>query len=595
MKTHKLELLHDAERSWWYRGRRLVVEALLRRKGVRGNSALDFGAGFGAMCESLSSFCRQVYAFEPDPMALRSAHTHRYERIFPSDTEALGRTYDLVALFDVLEHIEDDGGFLRTLHTSLTDNGRLILTVPAYQFLWSEHDVGNQHFRRYTKHALVRLLKESGYEVEYASYWNMFLFLPAACMRLMGKAGGEALRLPAWINAILLLVIRVEALMMRIFPLPFGLSVVVLAKRCTTPSVKRVCYFGDYDPEYNRTKVLMQGLRENGVEVVECREDPRTPMVKKCIQLYRAYCLIGPHDAVVLGFSSTRWMPLYARIITRKKIVWDMLFSFYDNWVFDRKIVKQWSPKALYHWCLDWFLPHCVDKVIFHTYAEIERFADQFGVSRKRFARVILGADTSIFYPRPRRDDGMFRVEYHGGYIPVHGTETIIRAAKLLERESVQFTMIGRGQEKNRIEALAKTLCLTNVEFLDFLPTKELVPYIAAADVCIGLLGDVPRVEESIANKMYENAAMARVSINADTKGVRECFQDGKDVVLVKKADPLALARAIRSLQKDPAYKHRLESGVLETFRRTASTKEVGRQLLAVISETLGVEYLGAV
>ncbi len=351
----------------------------------------------------------------------------------------------------------------------------------------------------------------------------------------------------------------------------------------SSTAIKRVCYFGDYDPTYNRTKVLIQGLRENGVEVVECREDTRTPMVRKCARLYRQYRVIGAHDAVVLGFSSTRWMPLFIRSISRRPIVWDMLFSFYDNWVFDRKLVRQGSVKATYHWFLDWLLPHCVDRVIFHTHAEIDAFVRMFGVPRRKFNRVVLGADTSMFYPRPRPTDGIFRVEFHGKYIPVHGADTIVRAAKILEQEPVRFIMIGDGQERSHCEALAKKLKLTNIDFLGLLPVAELPPYIAIADVCIGLLGDVPRVEESIANKMYENAAMERVSINADTKGVREFFTDGKDVVLVRRADPSDLARAIRTLRENPAYKHRLESAALATFRRTASTKEVGRQLLAAI------------
>lgn len=228
-----LTLLHQAEGSWWYRGRALLVSSVLG-KFLRDGSvdiAVDYGAGFGGMYATLKKFSRSMYAFEPDAQAREVLLGRSYERVFNTQDEALARTYDLVALFDVLEHIENDKEFLVRLRDSLTQDGCLIVTVPAYAWLWSEHDTKNHHFRRYTKTSLVRALTEAGFNVRFSSYWNTFLFLPAAVTRLLGASGGDALLLNRFLNSLLLAFVRIEASCIRIVPLPFGLSVVAYATK----------------------------------------------------------------------------------------------------------------------------------------------------------------------------------------------------------------------------------------------------------------------------------------------------------------------------------------------------------------------------
>jgi len=228
-----LNLLYEAERSWWYRGRAAVVSSVLGRfeKGARVGSTLDFGAGFGGMLDTLKQFSREVKAFEPDTLTHKALFERGYTKIFNTPDEALAESYDLIALFDVLEHIEDDQVFLIRVQQALASDGRLLITVPAYQWLWSEHDTANHHFKRYTKSSLVQTLATAGYQIEYAGYWNMFAFIPAALTRLIGLSGGDALLLPKPLNAILLFFVRVEAFCVRFVSLPFGLSVIVYATK----------------------------------------------------------------------------------------------------------------------------------------------------------------------------------------------------------------------------------------------------------------------------------------------------------------------------------------------------------------------------
>jgi SAM-dependent methyltransferase len=233
MKKEAFALLQEAEQSWWYKGRALAIRAMLARARVVTplGSVLDFGAGFGGMYAELARLSPQVDAFEPEEGARTVAARQGYVTTYTTAGEALAKQYSLIGLFDVIEHIEDDTGFLLSLHTALTPDGLLAITVPAFQFLWSEHDVVHQHFRRYSKRALSELLARAGYEIVILSYWDTLLFLPAALTRLLGNSGSSALRLSGFVNALLLSMVTLESKILRFCSLPFGVSLVVIARR----------------------------------------------------------------------------------------------------------------------------------------------------------------------------------------------------------------------------------------------------------------------------------------------------------------------------------------------------------------------------
>lgn len=227
-----LELLHRGEESWWYKGRAYVVALILSRVlKEKITRSLDFGAGYGGMYELLHAIGDQVDAFEPDQVTQRILQTRGYKNIYGTAEAALVGPYDVFAMFDVLEHIEDDAAFVQRMKEAIAPSGRAVITVPAYQWLWSVHDTENHHFRRYTKHSLVQLLEQGGYVIEYAGYWNMLLFIPAALVRLLGRSGGGTLVMPSYVDSLLLIVVKIEGILIRLFSLPFGLSIVVVAHK----------------------------------------------------------------------------------------------------------------------------------------------------------------------------------------------------------------------------------------------------------------------------------------------------------------------------------------------------------------------------
>jgi len=236
MKKEAFELLHEAEDSWWYKGRSLAIRATLARAGIEGplDSILDFGAGFGGMYSELARLGRRIDAFEPEESARAVVAQQGYTSTYTTAEEALSRQYNLIGLFDVIEHIGDDKRFLLSLRKALVPEGLLVITVPAFQFLWSEHDVAHQHFRRYSKRSLSNLLTGAGYEIVAISYWDTLLFIPAAVVRLFGKSGSSALGYSGFANMLLLFIVTVESKILRFCPLPFGVSLVVVARKCET-------------------------------------------------------------------------------------------------------------------------------------------------------------------------------------------------------------------------------------------------------------------------------------------------------------------------------------------------------------------------
>lgn len=231
MERRAFTLLAGMEHSWWYRARARTVRIAMRHIPLAPTKILDFGAGFGGMLDTLLTTGAQVYAYEPDEQARAKCLLRGYAGVFATIEEAFSQTYDAICLFDVLEHIEDDQAFLRQARQALSEKGALVLSVPAFQFLWSSHDVEHQHHRRYSASLLTNRIEITGYRMCYVSYWNALLFLPAFFMRLIGKTGESSLSLPNSANSLFLGITWTESLWMRAWPLPFGTGLVAVVQK----------------------------------------------------------------------------------------------------------------------------------------------------------------------------------------------------------------------------------------------------------------------------------------------------------------------------------------------------------------------------
>jgi len=243
------EYYHLEREHWWFSARLNILENKVKQILVNKPAAqiLNIGIATGATSIMLQKY-GAVTSLEYDKECCEYVRDKcNIEVINGSMTELPfdSNQFDLVCAFDVVEHIEDDSTAITELKRVMKTNGRFFLTVPAFMFLWSEHDEINHHFRRYTRNNFKSLLTGHGLFLTYSSYFNFLLFIPIAVVRVLQnaftnknkknsdkKSDFEGMNSSGLLNSLLRFVFLLEKPLLSMgILLPFGVSVMAIGKK----------------------------------------------------------------------------------------------------------------------------------------------------------------------------------------------------------------------------------------------------------------------------------------------------------------------------------------------------------------------------
>jgi glycosyltransferase involved in cell wall biosynthesis len=339
----------------------------------------------------------------------------------------------------------------------------------------------------------------------------------------------------------------------------------------------RVCYFGTYRANYVRNQVMIEGLRRNGVQVFECHsilwhsvedrvnqasggwKSPRFiwRVLKAYWQLFQVHRQTGEYDIMLVGYPG-QFDVYLGRLLSwwqRRPMVLDILMSL--HLIAEERGLVQKSPFTgrLIFWLEKGGLK-LSDLLIADTPEYQEYYAHKYNLPLQKFQLVPLGVDDRIYYPRPyvSLPSTCFRVIYYGTFIPLHGVETMIRAAAELQNHSyIRFDFYGDGQERPSIEQLARDLQLKNVHFCGWLDKEQLPDKIAASHLVLGVFGTTKQARCTIQNKIWEGMIMQRPVITGDAETIRQELTHKQHIYLVERANPQALANGILELAHNPA------------------------------------------
>jgi len=350
----------------------------------------------------------------------------------------------------------------------------------------------------------------------------------------------------------------------------------------------RICYFNSNE-KLSRDRVIINGLKMNGFDVIECSTYKKSNRVMRNIHLAKKL-MSYDFDILLLGarglYEDQYLVPLL-KLIKIRPVIFDCIVSSYETKVVDRKLIKNPIGKYFYYY-LDYYAFKFSNLVLTDTKNHV-RYLKKIFPKIDKIEYLYIGTDDTVFYPRNVKKPNKFLVLFWGGYIPLQGTSTIVRAAKLLEKEEdIQFILKGMGQDFQKCLGLAKRLRVKNVEFdTEWIDYYELPNFIAKADVCLGIFGESEKAKNVIPNKAYETIAMKKPLITGDSPAAREIFVNKKNAILCEMNNPKALAESIKLLKDDKKLRNEIARAGYKTFKNNFTAKKLGQELRKIILENI--------
>lgn len=346
-------------------------------------------------------------------------------------------------------------------------------------------------------------------------------------------------------------------------------------------------FLGGYDTAYQRNAVIRKGLAAHGDAVAECAADPsskswlRYPLllVRLAARSTRSFPLRRA-DAIYVPAFCQKDIPLARFIATcaARPVVFDPLAPRYETKILDRRRRPADSLTARWNWWIDAAAFRLSDIVLADTAAHAAYYASAYGVPARKLVVVPCGYDDALFDParafavkaqEPASVAAAFTVLFFGSFLPLHGVEAVVEAARAVLRRdpAIRFRFVGSGDTWARARALASDLGAANCAFEPWARQAELPVLVASADIALGIFGRTDKARRVVPHKVFQSLGMGKPVITARTPAVEEFFAHGENIWLCDEPYAETLADAVIRLKADAALRMRLASDGLRTVR----------------------------
>lgn len=354
----------------------------------------------------------------------------------------------------------------------------------------------------------------------------------------------------------------------------------------------KICYFGIYDPEFGRNKVYISGLKQKGIEIIECRD--ASPGLLKFFRLWRRHRALRKaggdspksckaYDALVVGYPGHIVVP-FAKMLTKKPVVFDALATLYEGEVISRgkypynPLMRSWIN------FIDMAAAKAADVILVETNAQREFFIKRFELEPAKVFRVFTGALPEVLPAAKIKKHDTFTAVFRGKFLPEAGVGYIVEAAKALEEQGVNFLIIGNGHVEKEVACLIQTLQPSNLEWLsEYLPAEELSRKMLECHVSLGQFEKHERLDRTIPHKAFESLFLGLPYITGRAAGISELLTDGKDCLLANCADAEDLAAKILQLKNNPELRETLAKNGRELYESRLTPAALAGDILNAI------------
>ena len=328
-----------------------------------------------------------------------------------------------------------------------------------------------------------------------------------------------------------------------------------MQEKLKNAEVYAVCHFGSFriEKSFSHNLCVEKALVAANWKVVECRVENRMstdsrvrsftgladllssiPLIlSQSYGLWRKHLSTPDYDILIVGYPAHVDVFLGSVLAawSGRPIVMDAFLGLYDTVVRDRRLISERNPIAWIIRAWEWMALHLADIVMIDTPEHAEMLAEEYGLARDRLISIPVGVDETLWRPSPLPEPiAPFRVGLWTSFIPLHGVEFVIEAARILDQrgEAIQFEIIGDGQTAPQMRALLDQARIENLVWRqEYVPIEDVFALAKRSDCCLGILGTTEKAGRVVPYKVYQALAIGRPLVTADTPAVRRGLRHG--------------------------------------------------------------------